>query len=208
QRGAPAKGRTRPYVRDARSVLKAPPRSEVAPERRAEGPGVKLPAARVLEVPEGRGAKRPRPVAQADSSLRLTINLSAAGALRIVGAARVAGARGVTDVVRGTLLYVLRDNTGNVLHFGTMADPLEQHSYLPGDVRHDQARAAEATFNVPVPAQFSDRAQLANATLELYDARAASLPARLDNETLTRVIRAARPYGRVALEQALQYLNR
>ncbi|MGQ0539795.1 MAG: hypothetical protein ACT4R6_12670, partial [Gemmatimonadaceae bacterium] len=42
QRGAPAKGRTRPYVRDARSVLKAPPRSEVAPERRAEGPGVKL----------------------------------------------------------------------------------------------------------------------------------------------------------------------
>jgi hypothetical protein len=110
--------------------------------------------------------------------------------------------------VRGTLLYVVRGSGGDVLHYATMLDPLEQHSYLPGGVRHDQRRSPEATFNIAIPGRLSDRARLAGSALELYDARDVSLPSRLDADALPRVLRAARPYQRIPLEQAIKFLNR
>jgi hypothetical protein len=136
------------------------------------------------------------------------VTISASGPGRVVAAQRVLGERAASDVVRGTLLYVLRGSGGNILHFGTMLDPLTQHSYLPGDVRHDQQRVAEGTVNIPIPGRFSDRTQLTSSVLELYDARDAQLPQRLDQEALTRVLRVARAYQRVALEQAIPLLNR
>lgn len=207
-RGVPTKGRTRPYVRNASSVVKTPARSTVSVDPRQAGPGVKQSAAQALTMPAGSGPKRARPSIQTDSSLRLTVTISSAGAVRIVGATRVAGERAATDAVRGTLLYVVRASGGNIAHYGTLLDPLEVHSYLPGDRTHDQRRATEGTVQVPLPVRLSDRAQLATLSLELYDAREASLPSRLDAEALTRVLRTARPYQRVALEQAIQYLNR
>lgn len=207
-RGAPNKGATRPYVRNPRSVVKRAARTAAPLEPRQTGAGIKAPSAQTLAVPAGTGPKRPLQPAQGDSSLRLTVTVTAAGAVRIVAAQRVLGERAASDVVRGTLLYVVRGSGGSILHYGTMLDPLAQHSYLPGDVRHDQQRAAEGTVNIPIPGRLSDRAQLASLVLELYDARDAQLPQHLDQEALTRVLRAARAYQRMALEQAIPLLNR
>jgi hypothetical protein len=207
QRG-PTKGVTRPYVRSERSVMKKASRAPLAVDQRQTRAAYKSDTVQSLTIPSGAGPKRPLPAVQGDSSVRLTITITSAGQARIVGAQRVLGERTASEVVRGTLVYVLRGSGGNVLHFGTLLDPLQEHSYLPGDVRHDQRRAAEGTINVPIPARYSSNAQLASASLELFDARDAGLPQRLDQEALTRVLRTARAYAGLTLEQAIQFLSR
>jgi hypothetical protein len=188
----------------AESRLRRPigPRFKPDPERVV---GQTAPTGRKLKpvadadriVPPGLGPKVPRtPAGRPDSTLRITFTIRAPDSVRVTGAQLIDGATPQSAIVRGPFVFVVRGSAGAVLYYGTLVDPLEEHSYEDTAVaRHGVAPAREGTFGISLPAASVQR--LAGARLDFYDASAASLPATLTRDALERILARSKPAGRV-----------
>ena len=177
---------------EGRIVRQTGPRFKPNPERVIEPParreGTVKPAADAnLRVPPGRGPKIARPMAASpDSTLRITFIMRAPDSVRVTGARMIDGITPASTIVRGPFVFVLRSSAG-VIYYGTLIDPLEEHSYEnTTSNEHALSRAREGTFGISIPTQFAK--SLTDARIEFYDATNASLPANLDQETLGRIL--------------------
>jgi hypothetical protein len=191
----PTKDRTRPFQPSASAALK---HSADQPYRPAppEGPGFKPRAEAVLRVPEGKGPKLDtQRVNLPDSSLRLSFRITSPDSVRLMDARLVPGSAPTTRIVQGPFLFAVRVG-GQVVHFGAILDPLEQHSYLD-DGTHDVGRAAEGSFGIWLPPEVVKRIGAAAFTVELYDARAVTLPQVLDERTFSAAAEQAKRVARL-----------
>jgi hypothetical protein len=100
-----------------------------------------------------------------------------------------------SSIVRGPFLFALRDAAGGLAFFGSLVDPLEEHSYVERTGEHDQNRAREGIFAISLPARLATR--LAALRLEFYDARNVSLPPALDARAFERAATQAKTLSRV-----------
>lgn len=187
---------------DARILPPNGPRFKPDPEHVVEQP---TPRGRNLKtvadvnrtVPLGLGPKIARATAGGpDSTLAISFTMRAPDSFRVTGAHLIDGLTPFSTIVRGPFVFVLRGSGGAVLYYGTLIDPLEEHSYEnTSNGQHILARAREGTFGISIPAAIAR--QLAGARLEFYDASTASLPATLNIETLDRILARSKQIGRV-----------
>jgi hypothetical protein len=161
-----------------------------------EGRGLKpLPEAS-QRVPPGRGpkiARSTRPTA--DSTLRISFVIRAPDSIRPVRATVIEGGGADSSIVRGPFLFALRDAAGTLIFFGSLIDPLEEHSYVERTGQHDQGRVREGIFAISLPARLAGR--LGATRLEFYDARNVSLPPTLDARAFERAASQAKAFARV-----------
>ncbi len=184
------------------------------PLRKAEGDGFKPDPRRVRErssvegrgmkplpessrnVPAGRGPKVARSaVIASDSILRISFAIRAPDSIRAVRARLIEGGGADSSIVRGPFLFALRDPAGGLAFFGSLVDPLEEHSYVESTGQHNQARAREGIFAISLPARLAPR--LGTLRLEFYDARNVPLPPTLDGRTFERAAAEAKTLARV-----------
>lgn len=199
---APTKDRTRPLAADQRLTVKGEPEPRRVVQLR-EGEGLKQRPSRSGDLPMvGSGQKRPSGVAVQDSTARLTFTISASGQVRLIDLRLVEGTAPPSRVVQGPLLYVLRDPNGSPLYFGALLDPLEVHSYLE-DGTHSIDRAQEGTFGIWLPAEVVTPERLSDLVLEFYDAREVTLPTTLDEKSIERSAREAKPLDRLTGREIL-----
>jgi len=178
------------------------PRFKPDPERVVEQPS---PSGRKLKtvadanrtVPPGLGPKVARaPASRPDSTLRITFIIRAPDSVRVTDARLIEGATPQSTIVRGPFVFVVRSSAGAVLYYGTLIDPLEEHSYEDSAIaRHGVATAREGTFGISLPAASAQR--LSGARLDFYDASTASLPATLTRDTLEGILARSKRVGRV-----------
>jgi hypothetical protein len=100
-----------------------------------------------------------------------------------------------SSIVRGPFLFALRDAGGGLVFFGSLVDPLEEHSYVESTGQHNLARAREGIFAVSLPARLAQR--LGELRLEFYDARSTSLPSTLDPRTFERAAAQTKTLARL-----------
>jgi hypothetical protein len=191
----PTKDRTRPFQPSPSAVLKHPTHQPSRPTS-AEGPRFKPPADSVLRVPEAKGPKvEMQQESVSDSSLRLSFRITAPDSVQLVDARLVPGSAPVARTVQGPFLFAVRVD-GQVVHFGAILDPLEQHSYLE-DGKHDVGRAAEGAFGIWLPPEIVKRIGAAAFTVEFYDGRAVTLPQVLDERTFNAAADRAKRVARL-----------
>jgi hypothetical protein len=191
----PTKDKTRPFHPSDSAALKHSADQPSRPQP-AEGPRFKPSAEGVLRVPEGKGPKvDTQRVSLADSSLRLSFRITAPDSVRLVDARLVPGSAPVTGVVQGPFLFAIRVG-GQLVHFGALLDPLEQHSYLD-DGTHDVGRAPEGSFGIWLPPEVVRRIGATAFTVEFYDARAVTLPQALDERTFSAAAERAKRVTRL-----------
>jgi len=178
--------------------FKPPPERVVAP-RPTEGAARKPLAASTRNVPPGRGPKLPRAVngqVPADSTLRISFIIRAPDSVRVVRAQVIPGAVIAPTIVHGPFLFAFRDATDRLVFYGTLLDPLEEHSYDTTG-RHGQARAAEGTFAISVPTRIVPTQRLAALRLEFFDGRNVALPQPLDAAAFQRAAAQAKSVARL-----------
>ena len=161
-----------------------------------QGPGLKPVTSSVQVVPPGRGPKAQRStIGAADSSLRISFFVRAPDSIRPVSATLIEGGGIDSSIVRGPFLFALRNTGGSLVYFGSLIDPLEEHSYIEATGHHNQARAREGIFAISLPLRVYP--QLGALRLDFYDARNVSLPLTLDAATFERAAAQAKNVARV-----------
>jgi hypothetical protein len=161
---------------------------------------------RVTTVVPGRGPKSARQAVPVDSAGRFSFTITAPDTIRLTRAVLVDGDAVASPVVKGPFLFVLRAASGNIVHVGSLVDPLEEHSFLV-DSTHTVGRAREGSFGLWIPGRLLGTQQLVGLTLEFYDARAVTLPPTLDVGSVGDFLPQARSLTRfpgTALVSALQ----
>lgn len=183
-------------LRKAQGVGFKPDPRRVREPSPVEGRGLKPLPETTRRLPAGRGPKVPRSAAAAsDSILRISFVIRAPDSVRAVRARMIEGAGADSSIVRGPFLFALRDAAGGLAFFGSLVDPLEEHSYVESTGQHNQARAREGIFAISLPARLTPR--LGTLRLEFYDARSVSLPPTLDARTFERAAAQAKTLARV-----------
>jgi hypothetical protein len=197
ERGAdlPAKDRPRaPSTEPERSLKPDPARWQEPPPR--AGRGQKPLAQTVPSVGPSRGPKIAKTGRTPERTARFTFVIRSDGTVRVASAAMVEGSAPESQMVRGPFLFGLGEPNGPIVYFGSLPDPLEEHSYQT-DGTHGSGRAPEGTFGIWIPATLVDASRLGPLELSFYDARDVTLPRTLDQESFQRAAGQAKRLARV-----------
>lgn len=188
--GKPEKGKLPPVPTQPGKLAKARP--EAVPVRTVPtGQGFKVSAAMLMQVPSGRGPKKPTTVPETqDKTLRLRFTMMLSGEIRLDSAVLIDGATAPTNRVVGPMLYAIRRANGSLVSFGTFEDPLVEHSYLQEDGKHGVGRAKEGSFGLSLPGTLA-REGLQGSTIQFYQAGSTALPPVLDEKTFSTLVRKA-----------------
>lgn len=187
----PTKDKERPQTRTPGLETKTPAELWRPPQVR-QGPNAKPDAQAGVDIAPGEGPKRPLDVRLDRNAFRFSFRITAGGDLRVVDATSVEGGVRTSSIVRGPFIFVMRDASGDILHFGSFMDPLVVHSYREEDGRHDASRGEEGVFGIWVPADLVSQSGLLSISLEVFDASSVALPRHLDQESVRRVVEEAK----------------
>jgi hypothetical protein len=202
KRGASTKRPSNLIAKGATPVVRGTgPRFKPAPDSVGERPAtqgrvMKPDAGASRDVPPGRGPKTPAAPVASDRTLRISFFIRAPDSVRVVRTQLIDGTTTPSTIVRGPFLFAFRNPAGGLVYFGSMLDPLEEHSYDTTGT-HGQTRAREGTFAISIPERVVSVRLLGTLQLQLYDARNVSLPASLDAAAFQRATAQARTVARV-----------
>ncbi len=151
----------------------------------------------VIEVPRSEKPKEPRLIAgEKKESVHLRFAISRKDGITLQSAVMIPGEKVESNVVRGTLLVVMRDRTGAIVAADTLTDPLEEHAYLEQG-QHGVMQAEEGSFGVTLPNRVASAETIAGITLQFYDIRNLEMPQRMDQQALPKMLERAKELGKV-----------
>jgi hypothetical protein len=161
----------------------------------------------VIEVPRGEKPKQPRPATgERKESVHLRFAMSRKDGITLQSAVMIPGEKAESNVVRGSLLIVVKDRAGSIVAADTVTDPLEEHAYLE-EGQHSVMQAEEGSFGVSLPSRLASAEALAGMTLHFYDIRNVEIPATMDREALPKMIERAKELGKVEGEAVVGKLR-
>jgi hypothetical protein len=170
---------------EKRGDIELPARAPAGGDARAK------PAADKLVAREGNAPKKPLVTRVPRQTLRVTLLFEQGAVPRVLAVQAIEGGPPADTFVRGPFLYVLTDAAGALVQFGSFEDPLEEHSYRESG-EHSVTRAKSGIAGISLAAD-----KVANATLQIIDAREVTLPRELDAETVRGIVARIKPIATV-----------
>jgi hypothetical protein len=178
-----------------------PPATSLVADHPAIGANTKAPAQDLVRLAEIKEPKKAAGGPATRETVRLTLRFDQGKSPAVIEAQTVEGKAPVQRVVSGPYLYVVVDANSQPIEYGTILDPLEEHSYLPAG-QHSVGRAQTGVIGISIA-----RSNLSAANLLIIEISSLAISGELTDGVVRAAIARGKTIATVDLKQVVRILD-